>query len=47
MQKGYYAVGLAICIPNAEIHAFDIDSEARDLTLKMATLNGVSERVKS
>ena len=43
--EGYYAVGLAIRLPNAEILAYDIDSEARDLTLKMATLNGVSERV--
>ena len=43
--EGYYAVGLAIRLPNAEILAYDIDSEARDLTLEMATLNGVSERV--
>ena len=43
--EGYYAVGLAIRLPNAEILAYDIDSEARDLTLEMAILNGVSERV--
>ncbi len=43
--EGYYAVGLAICLPNAEIYAYDIDSEARELTSKMASLNGVSERV--
>ena len=43
--EGYYAVGLALRLPNAEILAYDIDSEARDLTLEMATLNGVSERV--
>lgn len=43
--EGYYAVGLAISLPNAEIYAYDIDSEARELTSKMASLNGVSERV--
>ena len=33
-------------LPKAEIHAFDIDSESRDLTLQMASLNGVLDRVK-
>lgn len=44
--EGYYAVGLAMNLPKAEIHAFDIDSESRDLTLQMASLNGVLDRVK-
>lgn len=44
--EGYYAVGLAMCLPNAEIYAYDIDSEARELTLQMASLNGVLDRVK-
>lgn len=44
--EGYYAVGLAMCLPNAEIYAYDIDSEARELTLQMASLNGVLHRVK-
>lgn len=43
--EGYYAVGLAISLPNVDIYAYDVDSEARKLTLKMASINGVSDRV--
>ena len=43
--EGYYAVGLAISLPNVDIYAYDIDSEARKLTLEMASINGVSDRV--
>lgn len=43
--EGYYAVGLALKIHDAKIYAFDIDSEALDLTKKMAKENNVSERV--
>ena len=38
---GYYAVGLAIKYPNAEIHAFDIDPWAKSATREMAKLNNV------
>jgi hypothetical protein len=43
--EGYYAVGLALRIPTAEVHAFDIDDEAIRLSRAMATLNGVQDRV--
>ncbi len=44
--EGYYAVGLAMRIPKATVYAYDIEAESRDLTEKMAHLNGVAERVK-
>lgn len=43
--EGYYAVGLALMFPEAVVHAFDQDSEARALCHKMAELNGVEGRV--
>jgi len=43
--EGYYANGLARCLPAARIYAFDIDPEARALCSAMARLNGVEERV--
>lgn len=44
--EGYYAVGLALKMPQATIFAYDIDADARGLTAKMAALNNVSDRVK-
>jgi hypothetical protein len=41
--EGYYAVGFGLCVPKAQIYAFDIDSEALRLCRTMATLNGISE----
>lgn len=43
--EGYYAVGLALKIPNSKVYAFDIDSEALELTKNMAKENGVDSRV--
>ena len=43
--EGYYAVGLAMRIPGARVHAFDINPEAIRLCREMAALNQVSERV--
>ena len=43
--EGYYAIGLAMRLPNARIYAFDIDPEARELCTAMARLNGVEKRV--
>ncbi len=43
--EGYYAVGLALSLPRAEVHAFDIDERARALCMKLAQANNVSERV--
>jgi SAM-dependent methyltransferase len=42
---GYYAVGLAMRIPNANVYAYDIDKEALKLCDKMACLNGVKQRL--
>ena len=43
--EGYYAVGLARLLPDAHIHAFDIDANARELCGATAALNGVSGRI--
>ncbi|MEL7517174.1 MAG: hypothetical protein AAFV87_03945 [Pseudomonadota bacterium] len=43
--EGYYAIGLALRLPKAEIHAFDVDAHARQLCQRMADLNGVSDRL--
>ena len=44
--EGYYAVGLARRLPYARILAHDGDPRARALCAELATLNGVSDRVK-
>jgi len=44
--EGYYAVGLALKVPETRVFAFDIDPRARQLCEKMAKRNGVSERVE-
>lgn len=43
--EGYYAVGLALSLPRARVHAFDIDARARELCTKLAQANKVVERV--
>lgn len=43
--EGYYAVGLARLLPQARVHAFDIDATARQVTATNAELNGVADRV--
>jgi len=40
--EGYYAVGLARAVMDAEIYAFDIDDRARALCAELAALNDVS-----
>lgn len=44
--EGYYAVGLALRLPTARVHAFDTDEHARDLCTRMAELNGVGSRIR-
>jgi hypothetical protein len=44
--EGYYAVGFALGIPGATVHAYDIDSTARERCTALAGLNGVAERVR-
>lgn len=43
--EGYYAVGLALRLPSAEVFAFDIDARARYLCRRLSKKNGVSNRV--
>jgi hypothetical protein len=44
--EGYYAVGLAMRLPAANIYAYDTDPEAREACSALAVLNQVKERVK-
>lgn len=43
--EGYYAVGLAMRIPDAQIDAYDIDEKERRICERMAKANGVDSRV--
>lgn len=44
--EGYYAVGLARRMPAARVMARDADPAARNLCARLATANGVAERVE-
>jgi hypothetical protein len=44
--EGYYAVGLALALPEARVWAFDANPDALRLCRAMAELNGVAERVQ-
>lgn len=44
--EGYYAVGLALRIPGAAVHAFDTDARSQRLCRDMAEANGVTPRVR-
>ena len=44
---GYYAVGLALRMPEARVHAFEVDEGRRDLCGELARVNGVAERVET
>lgn len=43
--EGYYAVGMALRCPDAEVVAHDIDPDARAACAETAILNGVGDRV--
>lgn len=43
--EGYYAVGLALRMPDAHVFAFEADENTRALCRAMADLNGVAERI--
>jgi hypothetical protein len=43
--EGYYAVGLALRLPNARVSAFDTSERAQRLCQCMAEANGVASRV--
>lgn len=44
--EGYYVVGLALRLPQARVHAFDIDADARRFTQELVAKNNVSDRVQ-
>lgn len=44
--EGFYAIGLARLLPEATIHAFDLDPAAMRVCRQAALDNGVGERVK-
>jgi hypothetical protein len=44
---GYYAVGLALRAPEAQVHAFEVDQGRRELCEEIARVNGVAERVET
>jgi len=44
--EGYYAVGLALRLPEARILAFDIEPHAREATRALAEAHGVADRVQ-
>ncbi|MFN7920462.1 MAG: hypothetical protein U0Q16_10215 [Bryobacteraceae bacterium] len=44
--EGYYAVGMAVRTPGAQVLAFDTSDNARMACQTMARLNGVGDRVK-
>jgi hypothetical protein len=43
--EGYYAVGFARALPDANVIAFDISEPARTLCAELARANGVADRV--
>jgi len=42
---GYYAVGMALRMPRLDVHAFDLDPEARSACRRLATENQVADRI--
>jgi len=43
--EGYYAVGMALRVPELTVHAFDLDEESLFLCRQIAEQNGVANRV--
>jgi hypothetical protein len=44
--EGYYAVGLALRLPQAIVHGFDLDPEALAGCRRLAEINGVASRLR-
>lgn len=44
--EGYYAVGLALRMPEVRVLACDLDERQRELCTRNAALNGVSDRIR-
>ena len=47
MAEGYYAVGLALRMPNAQVHAFDTDERTHPFCGEVSALNKVQIASKS
>jgi len=45
--EGYYAVGLARLLPEARVFCFEEQTQEHHLLLRLATLNGVQDRITS
>jgi hypothetical protein len=45
--EGYYAVGFAIRLPDARVIAFESHARSRELSVVLARLNGVHDRVEA
>lgn len=43
--EGYYAVGMALRMPNAKVFAFDVNENAQEVCALLAAKNNISERV--
>lgn len=43
--EGYYAIGLARCLPQSRVTAYEADADSRVILRRMAELNGVSARM--
>ncbi len=43
--EGYYAIGLARCLPQSRMTAYEADAESRVILRRMAELNGVAARM--
>jgi hypothetical protein len=44
--EGFYAVGLSLAIPNAVVHAYDLDPASREACARLAAHNGVGTRIR-
>jgi hypothetical protein len=44
--EGYYAVGVALRLPQCVVTAYDLDARARELCQRMAAVNGMQDRVQ-
>jgi len=45
-REGYYAIGLAIRLPGAEIVTFEAEPEGQRFVSEVASLNGVAKRIE-
>lgn len=46
-NNGYYSTGLAMRMPGAVVHAFEVDDRLREETRRSAAINGVGDRVRA